>query len=141
MDAMPPEALLEDYAPRLQTIARRLRDIVRRDVPEAEERVRPGWRLIGYDLPVRRRSVFFAWVWPEHEHIHLGFPQGSAMRDPHGLLIGKGVTKRARWLTFTSVDQIQEAICTEFLREAVGVATMSRGERELRSMDGEVLGR
>jgi hypothetical protein len=132
---MPAEALLEDHAPPLRAIAQRLREIVRRAAPDAVERVRPGWGLIGYDLPAGRRSVFFAWVWPEPEHVHLGFPQGWAMEDRHGLLKGRGVTKRARWLTFTAVDQVDAASCTALLDEAIRVATMSRGERELRAMD------
>ena len=33
--------------------------------PEGIERVRTGWRLIGYDLPVGRRTRYFAWVAPE----------------------------------------------------------------------------
>jgi len=135
VDLMPPEALLEDFAPPLQRTARRLREIVRRAAPDAVERVRPGWRLIGYDLRAGRLNVFFAWVWPEHEHVHLGFPQGWAMQDPHGLLKGRGVTKRARWLTYTTVDQVDAAACTALIEEAIRVATMSRGERELRAMD------
>lgn len=135
VESIPPEALLEDYAPPLQEIAQRLRVIVRRSAPDAIERVRPGWRLIGYDLPITRHGVFFAWVWPEHEHVHLGFPQGWAMRDPRRVLNGRGVTKRVRWLTFTSVDEVDAAACTELLEEAIEIATMSRGERELRAMD------
>lgn len=135
MESIPPEALLEDYAPPLQEIAQRLREIVRRSAPGAIERVRPGWRLIGYDLPITKNGVFFASVWPEPEHVHLGFQQGWAMRDPRGLLKGNGVTKRVRWLTFTSVDQIDPVACAGLLEEAIRVATMSRGERELRAMD------
>jgi hypothetical protein len=137
VESIPPEALLEDYAPPLQEIAQRLREIVRRSAPDAIERVRPGWQLIGYDLPLGKRRAFFAWVWPEHEHVHLGFPQGWAMRDPHRVLNGRGVTKRVRWLTFTSVGQVDAAACAELLDEAIEIATMSRGERELRAMDRE----
>ena len=139
MESMPPEALLEDVSPSHRAIAQRLRQIVRRAAPDALEGVRPRWRLIGYDLPIGKRTTYFAWVWPEHEHVHLGFPQGWAMRDPRGLLNGKGETKRVRWLTFTSVDQVDAAACTELLEEALRVAAMSRGERELRSMGAEVL--
>jgi hypothetical protein len=135
VEPLPPEALLEDYAPPLQEIAQRLREIVRRSAPDAIERVRPGWRLIGYDLPLGKQRAFFAWVWPEHEHVHLGFPQGWALHDPRGLLKGEGVTKRVRWLTFTSGDQIDPAACAELLEEAIEIASMSRGERELRAMD------
>jgi hypothetical protein len=135
MDEMPPEALIEDVAPPLQEVARELRRIVRRAAPHAVERVRPRWRLIGYDVAIGRRTAFFAWVWPEQEHVHLGFPQGWAMRDPAAARMhGRGVTKRVRWLTYGSIDEVDEQVCAALLREALEIATMSRGERELRSM-------
>ena len=100
IDTIPPEALLADYPPSHGAIANQLRSIVREAVPEAIERVRPGWRLIGYDLPVGRRSAMFAWVWLEPEHVHLGFPHGVHMDDPDRVMKGRGITKLARWLTY-----------------------------------------
>jgi hypothetical protein len=135
MDPIPPEALLDRYPEPMRAIAERLRSIVLDTYPDVIERVRSGWQLIGYDLPMGRRSVYFAWVWPEGEHVHLGFQQGWAMRDPHGVLHGRGITKRVRWLTFVPGDPIDRARCRELLREAAIVATMTRGERELRAMD------
>ena len=75
--------------------------------PEVIERVRPGWHLIGYDLPVegRRKPVYFAYVGAEAIHVHLGFEHGWAMRDPRGLLQGVGITKQVRWLTFEPGDR------------------------------------
>ena len=137
MDVIPPEALLEDFPPPMRAIAERLRDVVAQAVPEAVERVRPGWRLIGYDLPIGKKLVYLAFVLPEDVHVHLGFGQGWAMRDPHGMLDGAGVTKRVRWLTFVDRDEIDVEGCAELLHEAARVAAMTRGERELRSMDGE----
>jgi hypothetical protein len=139
MEPMPPEALLDDFPPPMQAIAQRLRKIVKRAQPEAIERVRPGWRLIGYDLPIGKRRVYFAFVAPENEHVHLGFGHGWAMRDPQGLLRGKGITKRVRWLTFTPGDTTDAPACMELVHEAARVAAMTRGERILRSMDREAV--
>jgi len=72
-EPIPPELFLEAYPPEIRVIAERLRDVVRQAVPEAVERVRTGWRLIGYDVPVGRRTRYFAFVAPEPEHVHLGF--------------------------------------------------------------------
>jgi len=134
---IPPEALLEDFPAPMQAIAQRLRDVVTQAIPEALERVRPGWRLIGYDLPIGKRLVYFAFVLPEDVHVHLGFGHGWAMRDPHRILRGAGITKRVRWLTFVAGDEIDAERCVELVREAARVAAMTRGERELQSMDGE----
>ena len=125
-EPMPVEALLEDYAPPLRDIAERLRSIVTAAAPDAIERVRPGWRLIGYDLPVRRHGVFFAWVWPEIEHVHLGFPQGVLMADPTGSMKGAGVTKKVRWLTYEAGSIIDEALATRLVEEAARVAMVPR---------------
>jgi hypothetical protein len=137
MDAIPPEALLGDFPPPMQAIANRLREIVRDTIPEAVERVRPGWRLIGYDLPIGRKTVYFAYVAPENEHVHLGFEHGWAMRDPDGLLQGVGITKQVRWLTFLDGDPVPTDLCRELILEGARVAVMTRGERMLQAMDDD----
>jgi hypothetical protein len=89
----------------------------------------PGWRLIGYDLPLRQRGVFFAWVWPELEHVHLGFPHGVLMDDPKDAMKGAGITKKARWLTYELGDRIDEPQARALVEEAVRVALIPRSER------------
>ena len=138
MDDIPPEALLDDLPPPMRAIAERLREVVRMAVPDAIERVRVGWRLIGYDLPLGRKRAYFAFVAPETEHVHLGFEHGWAMRDPNRLLEGAGITKQVRWLKFFDADDIDVERCVELIREAARVAAMPRGERELRALDREV---
>jgi hypothetical protein len=123
---MPVEAFLEDVAPPMREIADRLRAIVRRATPEATERVRVGWRLLAYDLSRRRTGAFFAWVFPEKHHVHLGFPKGVLMDDPHGVLDGAGQTKYARWVTFVPGDEIDEALMTELVLEAAHVAPVPK---------------
>jgi hypothetical protein len=131
MDPIPPEALLEDFPPPMQAIAHRLRAIVKRAQPEAIERVRPGWRLIGYDLPVGRKAIYFAYVAPENEHVHLGFEWGILMDDPDGRLLGQGITRQVRWLTLRSEREIDEAAFAALVNEGARVATMTRAERML----------
>ena len=138
MDTIPPEALLDDLPPPMRAIAERLREVVRIAVPDAIERVRLGWHLIGYDVPLGKRHAYFAFVAPENEHVHLGFEHGWAMQDRHGLLEGAGITKQVRWLKFFDAAEIDVERCVELIRESARVAAMPRGERESRSMDREV---
>lgn len=49
-------------------------------------------------------------------HITLGFPQGTKLQDPGKALEGNG--KQMRHLKFTSLEAIDEEMCTRFLREA-----------------------
>lgn len=125
-DSIPPEVFLHGYPPPIMAVGQRLRWVVKRAVPDAIERVRPGWALIGYDLPMARRSVFFAWVWPELEHVHLGFPQGTLMDDPVHVLRGAGITKKARWLTYQPGDVIDEPLALSLVEEAARVALIPR---------------
>jgi len=125
IDSIPPEALLADFPPHRE-IGQRLREIVLDATPEAIERVRPGWRLIGYDLPVKRHGVFFAWIWPEPEHIHLGFPRGVDMDDPLGELRGDGITKLARWLTYSPGDAVDDEQAGRLVQEAARIAMLPR---------------
>jgi hypothetical protein len=129
IETIPLEAFLADYPPSHTGIANALRGIVQDAVPEAVERVRTGWRLIGYDLPVKRRSVFFAWIWLEPEHVHLGFPRGVHMADPRGVMNGAGITKLARWLTYEPGDRIDADLATELVLEAARVAVIPRSLR------------
>jgi hypothetical protein len=126
IDTIPPEALLADFPPPHRELGQRLREVVTDAVPEAIERVRPGWRLIGYDLPIKRNGVFFAWIWPEPEHVHLGFPRGMDMDDPLGELRGERITKLARWLTYSPGDSVDAEQATRLVLEAARVAMLPR---------------
>ena len=128
-DSIPPEVFLHGYPPPIMAVGQRLRSVVKRAVPDAIERVRPGWALIGYDLPVKRHGVFFAWVWPELEHVHLGFPHGVLMDDPRRELKGDGITKKARWLTYQPGDRVDERQARRLVEEAVRVALIPRSAR------------
>jgi hypothetical protein len=125
-DTLPPEALLEDYPPEMAALARGLRAVVLAAVPGAVERVRPGWRVIGYDVRVGRRSSYFAWIMPQAEHVHLGFPKGAALHDPDGALEGEGVTKLARWFTLERVEDLLDPRLASFAQLAADLATLGR---------------
>jgi hypothetical protein len=128
-DSLPPEALLEGYPPPIRALAEELRRLVRLAAPDATERVRAGWRLIGYDVPLARRSAYFAFVAPEPEHVHIGFEQGVLMGDPDGVLRGRGITRQVRWLTFRPGDVVDPTVVLPLIREGARVATLSRAER------------
>lgn len=136
MDGLPPEAFLAGYDEPIRVLAETLRSVVRRAAPTAIERVRPGWRLIGYDLPVGRRSVYFAFVAPEPIHVHLGFEHGIFMADPDRRLEGAHLRlKKVRFTTFEPTDVIPEEAMVDLTREAARIAAMSREERFALLMD------
>jgi hypothetical protein len=135
-DGLPPEAFLAGYDEPIRALAETLRSVVRRAAPTAVERVRPGWRLIGYDLPVGRRSVYFAFVAPEPIHVHLGFEHGIFMADPDRRLEGAHLRlKKVRFTTFEPADAIPEQAMVDLTREAARIAVLSREERFALLMD------
>lgn len=133
---MTPEDLLAGYAPVRRETADALRALVKRTIPDAIERVRPGWGLIGYDVPAGRRTAYFAFVWAEAEHVHLGFEHGHAMDDPDGLLSG-GYLKKVRFVTLTRPGEIPDAALAPLIREAARVASLTRSERTALLFDRE----
>lgn len=138
MEAIPPEALLADYPHGIRAHAATLRRLVRQAVPDALERVRGGWRLIGYEVPAGRRSRYFAYIAPEPIHIHLGFEYGAWMADPGRLLEGAHLKLRqVRYLTFQQGQSIPEEACLALLRESVRVAMLFRAERHALALDRE----
>jgi hypothetical protein len=136
IESIPPELLLEGYRPGIRETADKLRAVVRKAVPDAIERVRPGWRLIGYDIPVGRRTRYFAFVWPDPEHAHLGFEYGIWLADPDGRLRGAHLKlRKVRYVTYGPGDRIPESQLIDFTREAARLALMSRSERLALELD------
>jgi hypothetical protein len=123
---LPVDVFLDGCEPPIRDLAEALRRLVQRIVPDATERVRVGWRVVGFDLPVRRHGAFFAWVFPEPRHVHLGFPQGDRMDPRDGVLHGAGITKRARWITYVPGDTVDEALVRELVLEAAGLVGVPR---------------
>ncbi len=129
MDPIPPEAFLDAFPPEIVALGQELRAAVRAAIPDAIERVRPGWHLIGYDVPFRRAKAYFAYIAPEAHHIHLGLEHGYAVDDPAGLLAGEGITRQVRWFTWRPGEAVDPSLVAPYLREAARVACLSREER------------
>lgn len=128
------DAFLVSLAPPIAELAEELRATVKMAVPDLTERLRPGWRLIGYDLPVKGKSkgTYLAWVFPEVAHVHVGWQTGTLMSDPEQVLRGAHLKlKKVRYLTYQPGEQIDRKLVAAFTREAARIASMSRGEREL----------
>ena len=129
-ESIPPDFFLAGYADDVRDTANELRIVVKRAVPDVVERVRPGWRIIGYDVPLGRRSVYFAWVMPEVVHVHLGWVHGVYMDDPDRRLEGAHLRLvSTRFVTFEPGDAIPEAAMEAFTRDAARIAALTREER------------
>jgi len=120
----------------MRRIGEDLRALVRGGMPDAIERVRTGWRVIGYDVPAGRRSAYFCWIMLEEAHVHLGFVYGALMEDPDRLLEGR--IRRARWVTFRPGEPLDAPRLSWLVHEAAHVARLTAGERLAAMLDREI---
>ena len=140
VDELPVEACLDAFPPAIRGQADRLRDLVRRAVPDVIERVRPGWRLIGYDIavPGRSKPAYFAYVAPEPQHVHLGFEHGVLVDDPNGLLEGAHLRlRKVRFVTSRPGDEIPDAELVALVRSAARVAALPATERAILRLESD----
>jgi len=126
------DEFLTFYPPRIARQAQTLRQLMFKAVPSVIERLRPGWRLIGYDLPISKHGTYFAWVLPEPEHVHVGWQAGTLMDDPDHVLRGAHLKlKKVRYLTFAPGERIPAKLVVDLTRHAASISSMSRGERQV----------
>jgi hypothetical protein len=107
------EELFYTFPEPVPALCWRLRDLVLEVAPDARELVRPGWKLLGFDL-----DRYFCAVAPQRDHARLLFEHGHELADPKGKLEGRGGTQ-VRWLKFKNLDAIDEKLVKHFVRLAV----------------------
>jgi hypothetical protein len=78
------EPFLGELEPHLRRLADAAREHILSTVPHAIERVRPGWRLIGYNAP-----KYFAFISVERDHIRIGFEWGRPSHSRHRHATGR----------------------------------------------------
>jgi hypothetical protein len=101
---------LKDQSPKNQAVIRGLRRLVKRVEPELREAVKWGngcW--IGSHGPV-------AYVYSAPDYVQFGFFRGSSLKDPGGLLEGKG--RYVRHAKVREPSGIDEPAFAALLRQA-----------------------
>ncbi|RPJ24295.1 MAG: hypothetical protein EHM33_18300 [Chloroflexi bacterium] len=65
MTAKPsPEEFLSNFPPAMQRLANELRTLVKETVPNTNEAVYTGWKLIGYRAREGRHDAYFCFIAP-----------------------------------------------------------------------------
>jgi hypothetical protein len=103
---------LEDQSPKNQAIIRALRQFVKRVEPGLSEAVKWGngcW--VGSKGPV-------AYVYSDTGYVQFGFFNGSSLKDPKGLLEGKG--QYVRHTKVRHASEIDKRAFAALLRQAAG---------------------
>lgn len=121
---------LRTYPSNLCEITERLRDLVRSTFPEASEKVYTGWKLLGYRLPIAKKSRYFCCIVPQKKEndVLLGFEYGIAMDDPKNLMEGKGT--QIRFVRVQKKDQYSDADLIWLIEESARVAVEFTYDRQ-----------
>jgi hypothetical protein len=112
--SLSPEQFLAAFPVPVRRLAHAARERILTVVPDATERVRPGWKLIGYNAP-----AYFAFIVPQQERLRIGFEWGALLSDPQGLLEGTG--SQVRYVTIRAASELRSRALAELLRSAAAL--------------------
>jgi hypothetical protein len=110
------DRLLADHTPDVQAIARRLRVLVREELPEVDEQVDFGNRLVAFGRSMRMTDLLFA-VIPHRRHVNLQLATGAELADPTGIVEGTG--KRIRHVKCRSLEDVDRPAVRELVRAQI----------------------
>ena len=110
------DTFLKGYSPQVREIAVKAREVILSVVPDATEKVYPGWKVIQYAIGADMKSVFAA-ISPQRERVNLGLAKGVDLPDPDGLLEGDG--KDIRHVKLTSPEAAGAPAVRELVRGAL----------------------
>jgi hypothetical protein len=116
------EDFLRGFTPSVRELAEEARKQILSVVPHATERVRLGWRLIGYNAP-----AYFAFISFEREHVRIGFEWGILLPNDSGLLEGTG--SQVRYVTIRSPANLGSAGLIVLLQSAAAIVPPARVRR------------
>jgi hypothetical protein len=126
LNRLTPEQFLATFPVDIRRLADQLRALIRRTIPNVDEAVYTGWRLIGYRVRDGRRSRYFCYIAPFEDRVTLGFEYGVLLSNDAGLLEGTGT--QVRYVTIRELDDIREQALTALIAEAAAMAaTVRRG--------------
>ena len=89
-----PQEFLSTFPLTVQMLANELRTLVKETIPNVNESVYVGWKLIGYRVPAGKRDAYFCFVAPLPDRAVLGFEYGVQLYDPDQRLEGDGTQVR-----------------------------------------------
>ena len=111
------EELLAGHSAGVRTTVERLREVVRGVMPEADERVYPGWHGIGYRHP---KAGYVCGIFPLEHGVKLGFEWGALLRDEFGVLLpGPTGKKQVRYVKCADAKTVPAEAIVSLLLEAV----------------------
>lgn len=113
-----PGEILRPYPTSVRHLAHELRKLIRRTLPQVEERAYAGWHGIGYH---DRQAGYLAGIFPQPDCVKLYFEHGAVLPDPHHVLTGH--TTQVRHVSCWPDVPVPERAIRELLANAVRFGT------------------
>lgn len=126
---MTPAMFLSRHSREVRDLANALRRLVKQVVPEVNERVYPGWNILGYRVRAGKREVYFAYVSPHPDHVTIGFRYGAILNDPAALLENENL-KQVRFVSIRRPAQVRRKALAALIRQAAEAAWLPRPMRD-----------
>ncbi len=112
-----PEDILAPHDAGIAALAQRLRQVVKRTLPQAEERAYPVWKGIGYVHP---QAGYVCGIFPFKDYVALAFEFGVLLPDPEGILRpGRTSDRKVRYVQVRTVGDIRVRPLQRLLKQAV----------------------
>lgn len=107
------DAYLQPKSSELKKLANKLRRVVRKAVPESREAVN-AWGVPTFDF-----YGPFCILMAGKNHVTFGFPRGTSLDDPAGLLEGTG--KNLRHVKVKTAEQLRDADLRQLILDAAAL--------------------
>lgn len=108
---------LEAYDRHIADLALALREVILEEVPDASESIYQVYTVaIWFGFSGKMKDMF-CYIATNAEHINLGFPRGSSLPDPHGVLEGEG--KAMRHIKIRSQRDLERPFLRRYIQSAI----------------------
>ena len=118
--------MLAARRPLMAPIVLALREMVTRAAPDAIEKVYSLYAVVDL-FTFTRPSDAFVHIVAYEKHVNLGFNQGAALPDPHGLIAGTG--KSIRHIRITTQEDLKKPL-RGYIKAAIQHAKRKNAQRE-----------
>lgn len=108
---------LEAYDRHIADLALALREIVLEEVPDAAESIYQVYTVAIWFGFSEKMKDMFCYIATNARHINLGFPRGSTLPDPNGVLEGEG--KTMRHIKFASQRDVERSFVRRYIRASI----------------------
>jgi hypothetical protein len=120
---------LAPFSPQVRALAHALRRRVKRVVPDVEEQVYSGWRVIGYHAHQGKRSAYMGYLNAHENFMTIGFKYGALLPDPTRLLEDENL-KQVRFVTIRRMQDVDNLALASLIEQAADVALLPKVMRD-----------